>query len=398
MATLLAPQIVTNGLVFYYDMNNVQKSWKGEPTVNYVPNPYASHNGSSIVLGYNYANNGATYTYRTNVDNPINSPGVLEYYTGNTDYKYFSIDTSTVPTTGTYTFSYYARIANGATSSSFSNAQLWRANGSDRAVTGDWNPTITTAWKRFSTSGPIEANTILQYFPMHSGALTGGITVHYCGFQCELKSQSTPFVAGTRSSTQAIVDPIGSNTITASSLTYNSDGTFGFNGSSNYIAITNSSSLRPSTELTIECVIRPTSTPASWSQLIGYGQADYTNGNYLLFLETASTVCRALARVNNTEYRCNTNYTAPVNSYTFVTFTMKTGDAIRSYFNGVADVTASLPAGTFTYNGTTSAYQIGSPGGSWFPGQIPMMKIYNRALTATEVQQNFNAHRMRYGL
>lgn len=171
-----------------------------------------------------------------------------------------------------------------------------------------------------------------------------------------------------------------------------------FDGANDYVTVANSASMRPSTELTVECVIKPTSTPGSWSQLIGYGQADYVNGNYLLFLETGTTICRALARVNNTEYRCNTLYTAPVNQNTHITFTMKTGDAIRSYFNGVADITTALPAGTFTYNGTTSGYQIGSPGGSWFPGSMYFLKIYNRALTAAEVQQNFNAARGRFGI
>lgn len=187
-----------------------------------------------------------------------------------------------------------------------------------------------------------------------------------------------------------LVNGVGYNSANLGSLV--------FDGVNDYVTIPNNASMRPSTELTVECVIYPTSTPASWSQLIGYGQADYTNGNYLLFLETATTVCRALARVNNTEYRCNTSFTAPVNQYTFVSFTMKCGDAIRSYFNGTADITAELPNGTFTYNGTVSPYQIASPGGSWFPGRIPIMRLYNRALSATEVLQNFNAVRGRYGI
>ena len=34
MALGHSPQTVTNGLVFYYDMGNPQKSWKGAPTFN----------------------------------------------------------------------------------------------------------------------------------------------------------------------------------------------------------------------------------------------------------------------------------------------------------------------------------------------------------------------------
>ena len=34
MSISSGPDISNNGLVFYYDMNNNQKSWKGQPTTN----------------------------------------------------------------------------------------------------------------------------------------------------------------------------------------------------------------------------------------------------------------------------------------------------------------------------------------------------------------------------
>lgn len=113
MALEHSPNIITNGLLLYYDMYNTKKSFLGKPTTNYMPYPYASYNGTSFVFDYNTPTNGATYTYIVDAYNPINAPGVLEYYTGATDYKYFSVDSTTVPTTGTYTFSYYARLING---------------------------------------------------------------------------------------------------------------------------------------------------------------------------------------------------------------------------------------------------------------------------------------------
>ena len=36
MALAHSPQVVTNGLVYYHDMGNTQKSWKGAPTTNLV--------------------------------------------------------------------------------------------------------------------------------------------------------------------------------------------------------------------------------------------------------------------------------------------------------------------------------------------------------------------------
>ena len=72
-------------------------------------------------------------------------------------------------------------------------------------------------------------------------------------------------------------------------------------------------------------------------------------------------------------------------------------DAIRSYFNGVANTTVALSAGTFSYN-TINPYLIGHTGNSWLHGNIAQVSIYNRALTAAEVHQNYNAIKVRYGL
>ena len=83
-----------------------------------------------------------------------------------------------------------------------------------------------------------------------------------------------------------------------------------------------------------------------------------------------------------------------------MTFTMKVGQSIRSYKNGVdTNTPTSLPAGgSFHYSGTTSPYQIGGLGSAWLVADVPFVRLYNRALTASEIQQNFNALRGRFGI
>jgi hypothetical protein len=376
-------------------MGNPQKSWKGAPTTNLMS---SSAIDASVLGSY------PLLEVLRVVDADSPSGFAMQLRVTSTSINSASRATmgaaTSIPTSGT---TFVSVIAKSIGSTNTIRPSVYTGGGWFVLLPLDGGSIyLTDQYRRFgvlcsmstASGGPTPA-----FSMTNAGPTSDTVTVtRWHSPQCEINSFATPFVNGTRSNTQAILDLTNNNTVTANSLTYASDGTFSFNGSSNFISIANSSTIRPSTELTVECIIKPTTTPTSWSQLIGYGQADYPNGNYLLFLETASTLCRALARVNNTEYRCNTSYTAPVNQFTYITFTMKTGDAIRSYFNGVANITSALPAGTFTYNGTTSAYQIGSPGGSWFPGEIPSMKVYNRALTAAEVQQNFNALRGRYGL
>jgi hypothetical protein len=90
-------------------------------------------------------------------------------------------------------------------------------------------------------------------------------------------------------------------------------------------------------------------------------------------------------------------------------------DTAGNNYNANLSPTASPPtytSGYFTYNGTANESLIANPGNStvgvkigrrwdiadFWGGRVSNVKIYNRALTAAEVLQNFNALRTRYGL
>lgn len=184
---------------------------------------------------------------------------------------------------------------------------------------------------------------------------------------------------------------------------YNSSnlGTLVFDGVNDYVSIANNISLRPTTELTIEYVIKGT-TPTGWCPVLGYGNGDYTNGNYLVWVENGGPL-QSLCRVSNNgviEYRQSSGENISSSDFKYMSFTMKIGDAMRSYYNGTSTGNViSLPAGgIFHYGGTVSPYQIVGLGGAWLNGSISMIRLYNKALTATEVLQNFNATRGRYGI
>ena len=394
MALAHSPSIVTNGLVLVYDMSNTGRSWKGAPTTNLVPNPYANWNGSNFVLSYNYdGSGGAAYNYVTNVPNPIGSPAVMQYTTGTTGYKYWAI-ASTIATTGTHTFSYYARLVGGPTASSnLNNAQLWRSNGVDQAVTGDWNPTYTTEWVRYSTTGPCTAGTSLDYFPIHSGSLTGGYTIQYCGFQLELGTYATPFVNGTRSTTQALLDPTGQNTITATSLTYPSDGSFSFNGSTNRITCPSTSALdfAGSQQYTVMAWIYPLLGGGTWHGIVSKGESQ----------QYAFTVNSPGAYIH---YETNQGGVGALNS-AGGSITQNAWQYVGIRFDGTnktiwknGEIIATQAAAV---NSTSNTEQLRIGEGNaneLFNGNITQVTIYNRALSDNEVRQNFNALRGRYGV
>jgi hypothetical protein len=392
-----SPSVIRDGLVLYYDMDNTKKSFKGMPTTNVMQYPEANWNGSSIPLSYNHdATSTRTINYVTGVSNPINSPGILRYYTGTTGYKYFALR-GTVPSAGTYTFSYYARMSNGA-SSSFGNNQLWRDTGvGDKSVTGDWNPVITNEWTRYIVTSTVTNS--LDFFPIHGSYIVGGYTIDYCGFQLEAGSIASPWLNGIRSNTQSLIDLTGNNTLTTSSLTYASDNTFSFNGTDNVVDCGNNSSINFGTEnFTVSVWFKRYSSSTTNLRLLSKGAGgDSANAASAGFCFFGSNAGINFA-INPTAARTiigAANYS--LNEWVNVVGLIERGINVRTYSNGSLFASSTTaPTGSVT---GTSSLKIGNAGSSLFwNGEIPKVKIYNRALTDDEIKQNFNALRGRYGI
>jgi hypothetical protein len=72
------------------------------------------------------------------------------------------------------------------------------------------------------------------------------------------------------------------------------------------------------------------------------------------------------------------------------------------YINGVGSAPAAVTVssvpdvGGYTMGGTSAT--ISTSAGNYMKGRVAIARMYNRALTAAEVLQNFNAHRGRFGL
>ena len=72
------------------------------------------------------------------------------------------------------------------------------------------------------------------------------------------------------------------------------------------------------------------------------------------------------------------------------------GSFVRGYQNATLPQSSSLSGNLYTT--TTPIYLGRSKYGNFAPSSISNFKIYNRALSATEITQNFNALRGRYGI
>jgi hypothetical protein len=70
---------------------------------------------------------------------------------------------------------------------------------------------------------------------------------------------------------------------------------------------------------------------------------------------------------------------------------------IRAYVNGVLAINTTLSSATT--NANLNVNRIGfDAGATYLGGSISNCLIYNKVLTATEILQNFNSTKTRYGL
>jgi hypothetical protein len=185
--------------------------------------------------------------------------------------------------------------------------------------------------------------------------------------------------------------------------TYSSDsgGCIVFDGTDDMVRVTNVSPLGTSYDWTTEAWIKWSNVGyTSWMTIIdsgNYGSA----ANYMMWI-SSDTSQKVLAT-----YDGGWNYgTIPLspNTWYHVVLSKREGTSgvqnspVRFFVNGVFDVQRN-----YTYIGGYATNDLGvglTPSNQNYPmnGKIAQAKVYNRALSDAEVQQNFNAQRGRFGI
>lgn len=379
-----SPSVVTRDLIFYYDASNTNKSWKGAPTTNVVTN-------ASTMTGWsNY--------YRT----VTSSTFTTEF--GTTGYRFINqpswngiLRSITLPATGTYTFSARVRYLGGSTSNNGATVYVSGWGGADSFTAID--KTKIGVWQDISLTLNCTNTTMTFYLISFGGTDNGTGNPDYSSWevtmpQIEAGSSATPFVAGTRSNTQVLLDLTNNNTLAANSLTYASNNTFSFNGSSNLLTLPENSLFNTQTP-TVEVWVKT-------NALVQNGfffEKGNVNTQYSLFQEGSDIVWRThtgtsfLSQLLASSNIDTTNYWQIVG-------TIEGGNK-KIYINGVEKASTAW-ANTLPTN--PNGCSIGAYGGSngargyYFNGKIDVVKVYSRGLTAAEIMRNFNALRGRYGI
>jgi hypothetical protein len=162
-----------------------------------------------------------------------------------------------------------------------------------------------------------------------------------------------------------------------------------FNGVNNYVGMGSNASLIMASELAISAWIYPTG-PGSFP--ISGGIIVNKEGEYEIARFVDGTIQFAIANTGSTWNWVNTNYVAPLNSWTHFVLTYSTSNnKLYAYANGslVYQGVGNQPLGDIDTN--SNEFRIGGRQGAnqYFAGFLDDVRIYNRALSATEVLEQF---------
>ena len=183
-----------------------------------------------------------------------------------------------------------------------------------------------------------------------------------------------------------VADSSGNNnTGTISGATWTTQGKFGnalsFNGTSSSVTVNDLNSLDLVTGMTLEAWVYPTAPMTDFRALVVK--------NYVYYLYTS---VRGYCGDGMTlggfsgKHACHAQ-PLPLNTWTHLALTYD-GSTVTLYKSGVQ--VASAPA-TGTMSNTSGPLQVGaSQYGEHFPGLVDEVRIYNRALTAAEVQTDMS--------
>jgi hypothetical protein len=393
MALSHSSKIVTDGLVLYFDQNNVQKSWKGAPATNLF----------TVTDLNNWSKSATVSTVQTLT--PFNTPAYSVTDDNNTNYESIDRNITVANDSSSYTISLFVRKTYGATSARLGFNSGFNTGGTTVAYNQRFNSdtgvaTVGTVidygdwWYWYFTvtnNGTGNTNFYCVFYPAtgpynSSDNSTATGTAIVGAFMLVAGSTAVRFADGTRSNTQALLDLTGRNTITVAGLTYASNGSFSFDGVDDYLDCGTTQQL--TNNFTLEVWHNNINTGHIIDQgNLGTdpnGSLEYSNRGLTLGLNNLETVT-ATGTITNTA------------GWNSVTCSFASG-SVNFYINGVFDSTKTMTNTAFLPSGILKIGRRALNTTVIMSGTLSVVKIYNKVLSADEVAQNFNALRGRYGI
>jgi hypothetical protein len=260
--------------------------------------------------------------------------------------------------------------------------------------------TITEEWQRFevsTTDSLVGVNNLYAVDFRNTSATLNEVIIW--GGQTKADSSSGPYVPtyGT-AQTSPVLLPQG--------LTANKDitGVNAFESARNPYALNldgaswgevhDNASLDITSAITLEAWVYWDGSSAKG--LLGRWKGAGSLKSYLLFANTSTAVQFLISNNGSTNYFVSTS-TSISNGWNHIVGTAD-GSKVKVYLNGAFENEAAAAISIFTSSLPVEIGRLSDDSTAAYPNAIANPRIYNRALTATEVLRNYNADKSKFGL
>ena len=382
MATSYSPNTATDGLVFYYDTFNTLKSYKGRPTTNYGPasfGDWGTENTAERISTGNTYKGQPTYNCRTTlgaswqgIDNTIAGLRTAAGASGTVTMSCMVRNNN--PTA----YPMYAYIGH-----DFSSTRTIAANSGWQKV--QWTVNQSSMNNDYVEFRPYTNNASI-YLEMTMPMVEVNVTY------------ASQFVEGTRSATEGLVDLMGNSTIDLTNVSFDSNAQMTFDGSDDRAILGTVPLAAGASTYTIEAVFKADSTKTQviWEQ----NSSEVVQHQRACMILLSNGYGGFNGQAN--DYHSAIPYSTGVWYHWIITIDKNAStNPIKIYVNGDLYAQGNSSSGASNLNvgthGAAVGYKLNS-NNEYFDGNIKLVKVYNRVLTASEAKSNFNAIKGRYGL
>jgi hypothetical protein len=395
-------KVVTSGSAFMYDTGDTFNSYKGKPGYNVTGTPVAW-------VGNNNTSDFKTTTGTATVNIP--AIGTREVYyvdiwnTGASNccpslWRYGDWGITTGVTGNTlYTYSIIYKTNSGYTNPNFmyryefnGGSYITEVGVFDNAKRIDLGDGWYQAYNTFTTN----ASTNTLYLGMWYYQYNVYDTVYL--YKASLTQGNHVFPpeqfippSTTRSTTQGLLPIVGDSTLNLSNMSYNSNAQMTFDGTDDKF---NTGIGNLGNNATYEAIIYCKGNVSTYNMFMGQllPYIGVYNGNSIIYSDSINSTQR---------YPITSGGTISYNKYHHVICTREydgSNTTMKIYIDNILQSQTNW-SGAATYNNDTVNIGDGQSS-TWYPfyGDIPIAKTYNRALTPSEVTQNYNKYKTRFNL
>lgn len=381
MATSYSPKIITDGLVLCLDAAD-KKSLLAPPTTNLA-------NNSNGTINWTTGNLVGTRTQSTVDANDYHYRFVLDKGSNSSISFRFSFDHTNLTNGETYIMSYKYKITSGSGTfyvTDFCDVGVTR-------VTQD----IGDGW--YYETAYASRSSYTETYDFFDVRASDNMTVDIKEIQVEHTSASSPLATPFVSYQRQWKDRAGSNNGAfvnmndQSGFSSEGRGSLIFDGVNDHATAGNFFNYQA---FAISLWVKPASSQVQYADIL---DNNHTGAQNWVLQQNSTTQNQYSFNVFGASYQNsvtgNFNLTAGV--WVNLTFTYD-GTKVRGYNNGVLFATGGALGTTINYS--NQSFNIGrwGAGGRYWEGEYGIINAYNRALTASEILQNYNATKGRFGL